>query len=348
VPVLAHLALLVGAIAATVLDYEPDHRPRKAWQSRIRQHQPADPKRLLARSAPSVTLVLVLGLLVSLGASPRSESTSAAAFTASSANTADTFAVPNWGYTSEVRSLGPYLYWKLDETGSATVAADSSGNGRNGSYNPNGGTSNFVRLGDGALVTDTPDRAVQLGANACINTTSTTSTNAPQVFTVIAWFRAPSTYSSGGKLIGFERPQTGVSAPSAGAYDRHLYMDGQGRIWFGVYNNSHVALNSSPGLNDNGWHMAVGTQSSAGMRLYIDGVEVDSNNNSVAETQSGWWRAGCGNLSGWGGLWAGNNNPGIADGTPQNRTFAASLDELTVFSGTALSPQQVAWLYWVR
>ncbi len=125
-------------------------------------------------------------------------------------------------------------------------------------------------------------------------------------------------------------------------------MDGQGRIRFGVYNGNHVALSSGAGLNDNQWHMAVGTQSAAGMRLYIDGVQVGSNNNTVAETQTGWWRAGCGNLSGWGGQWGGNNNPGTTDSTTQNRTFAASLDELTVFSGTALTTQQVAWLYWVR
>jgi hypothetical protein len=84
------------------------------------------------------------------------------------------------------------------------------------------------------------------------------------------------------------------------------------------------------------------------MRFYIDGVQVGSNSNTVAETQAGWWRAGCGNLAGWGAQWGGNNNPGTSSGTSQNRTFTASLDELSVFSGTALSPEQVAWLYWVR
>ena len=110
-----------------------------------------------------------------------------------------------------------------------------------------------------------PDRAVQLlTTNSCINTTSTTDISAPQTFTIIAWFRTPNGYASGGKMLGFERPRTGVSAPTAGAYDRHLYMDGQGRVWFGVYNGAHVGLSSGTGLNNNQWHMAVGTQSSAG------------------------------------------------------------------------------------
>ncbi len=348
-PLIGQLVLLLAAVAATVLDYERDNQNTRSLRRRIDQKQPADPKRLRARPSPSVTVVLMVALAASLGFSGETDpSVSAAAFTASSPNTADTWAIPNWAYTNEINALDPYLYWKLDETGTAGTAADASGNGRTGTYAPSGSSGNFARLNDGALATDTPDRAVRLGANACINTQSNTAINAPQVFSVIAWFRAPSNYGNGGKLIGFERPRTGVSAPTDGAYDRHLYMDGQGRIWFGVYNYAHVALNSATGLNNDQWHMAVGTQSSAGMRLYIDGVEVASNGNSVAETQTGWWRAGCGNLAGWGDQWGGGNDPGTDSATSQNRTFAASLDEVTVYSGTALSPEQVAFLYWTR
>ncbi|HEY7469880.1 MAG TPA: signal peptidase I [Acidimicrobiia bacterium] len=348
-PLLAHLALVVGAVVATVLDHEPTGPGRRPWQSRIRQHQPADPSRLLTRRAPSVTLLVVFGLLAALNLATRAAPTSAAAFAAVSTNSGDRWAVPNWAYATEVIALAPYLYWKLDETGTAGTAADSSGNGRTGTYNPSGAAANFSRLADGALVTDTPDRAVQLvNANACINTTSATSIAAPQLFTVIVWFRAPASYSGGGKMLGFERPQTGTAVPTAGAYDRHLFMDGQGRVWFGVYNNGHVALSSGTGLNDNQWHMAVGTQSAAGMRLYIDGAQVGSNGNTVAETQNGWWRAGCGNLAGWGGQWGGSNNPGTASDPTQNRPFLASLDEATVYSGTALTAQQVAFLYWAR
>jgi hypothetical protein len=330
VALLLFAAALLAAVVATVRDYEPQERPRR-WDGKT----------------PLVTgaMVLVTAIASFSGADGGA---STAVFRATTANANDSWAVPNWSYTTEVNALGPYLYWKLDETGTATTAADSSGNGRTGSYSPGGGTSNFTRLSNGGLVTDTPDRAVRLvNANACIHTTSTTSIGAPQVFTVIAWFRAPSSYASGGKMLGFERPQTGTAAPSTGAYDRHLYMDGQGRVRFGVYNDAHVALASAAGLNDGNWHMAVGTQSPAGMRLYIDGVQVGSNTNNVGETQSGWWRAGCGNLSGWGNEWGGNNNPGTDSATPQNRPFLADLDEITVYN-TALTSQQVAHLYWTR
>jgi signal peptidase I len=343
------IAVTVGAVVATVLDYEPDNHGRRPWQRRIDQRQPGDPKRLLSRSAPSITPLLILVMAISFAVGGDTTTPSSAAFSAVTTNTADGWTIPNWSYTTEVNNLGPYLYWKLDETGNAGSAADASGNGRTGTYSPNGNGSNFTRLADGALITDTPDRAVTLASNnACINTAGNNPINAPQVFTVIAWFRAPASYNNGGKMIGFERPRTGVQAPTGGAYDRHLYMDGQGRVWFGVYNGAHVALSSGTGLNNDQWHMAVGTQDGSGMRLYIDAVQVGSNTNTVAETQTGWWRAGCGNLSGWGDQWGGNNDPGTDSGNPQNRPFRASLDEVTVYSGTALTPQQVSFLYWAR
>ena len=340
--IILHLVLIVAAMVAAAHDYEPDDDEEDPEPPGT--PEPSRRRSLLRLVVQSPANFVGLGLLAGLMLIP----VTGAAFTASSTNSTDTWGVPNWSYTTEINALAPYLYWKLDEPGTTATAADSSGNGRTGTYNPSGAATNFTRLADGGLVTDTPDRAVQLGASACINTTSTTSINAPQVFTVIAWFRAPSSYTNGGKLIGFERPQTGAQAPTTGSYDRHIYMDGNGRIWFGVYNGAHVGISSAAGLNNNQWHMTVGTQNASGMRLYIDGVQVASNTNTVAETQAGWWRAGCGNLAGWGAEWGGVNNPGTDSAVVQNRVFAAALDEVTVYSGTALTPAQVAWLYWVR
>lgn len=141
--------------------------------------------------------------------------------------------------------------------------------------------------------------------------------------------------------------RAGVLTPTAGAYDRRIYMDGNGRIWFAVYNNAHVTLSSPTTLNDGQWHMAVGSQSSTGMQLYIDGAPVDSNTNTAAETQTGWWRSGCGNLAGWGGSWGGPNNPGTSASVTANRVFRADIDEVTVFN-TALTAQDIAFLYWTR
>lgn len=278
--------------------------------------------------------------------------TATAAFSRTTSTAANSWTVPNWSYTQEVRALTPYLYWKFDETGTDTVAADSRGTtpARPGQYNPNGDAANFTRLTDGALVTDTPDRAVALaGTNAstCINTASTTLISGQTPVTVVIWFRAPSTYNTGGKLAGFEKPRTGQAVPSTGTYDRHLYMDGSGYVWFGVYNGGFVTIRSNATLNNNAWHMAVGTVGPAGTNLYIDGVLQGTNANTQGENTDGVWRAGCGNLGGWGGSWNGPNNPTTNSNPAQPRIFRNALDEFSVFT-QQLTQAQISMLWAAR
>jgi signal peptidase I len=272
-----------------------------------------------------------------------------AAFAATTASTNDSWSVPNWDYTTEINALTPYLYWKLDETGAAATAADSSGNGRTGTYNQNGSATYFTRLvGGGAFTTDSPNNAVaQVNANSCINTTSTTAINAQNPITEIIWFKTTAGYTAGGKLIGFENPRTGVGVAGAGGtYDRMLYMDGNGKVWFGVYNAASFVISSAAALNDGAWHMAAATLGPAGMHLYIDGVQVATNANTVGEATTGFWRVGCGNLSGWAAGWTGPNPP-PASTTASNYPFLGSLDEATVFT-QQLTAAQITFLYWIR
>ncbi len=314
--------------------------PERRSIRRSPDHAPAPADRPSRRGLAAVAIAGLAALGI--------PTTAAAGFTSSSGNLVNAWSVPNVDYATEVDLRGPYLYWRLDET-NGNRAGDSSGNGNDGRYLPNGNAASFTRLADGALLTDAPDRAVQLNStNSCIATRSNTAIAGPQVYTVVAWFRAPSTYTDGGKLIGFERPQTGVDAPSAGNYDRQLHLDGAGRLWFTVYNGGHVALSSAGSLNDGAWHMAVGTQGLGGMALFVDGVQIASNTNTVAENTTGWWRAGCGNLSGWGGQWTGPNNPGTNSAVPQNRPFLGALDEIAVYSGVALTATDVANLWFAR
>ena len=301
---------------------------------------PADPgrggrmQRVLRGTVVAVVCAFALGI-----------PTTSAAFAATTRNNANSWSVPNWNYTTLVNAFGPFLYWKLDDTSGAT-AADTSGNGRTGTYtNSNQYTRNVV----GALTSETPNRAVtSTSANACIYSSSgVAGVAAPQQMTSIVWFRTSST--NGGKLLGFEAPRTGVASPgnNGGTYDRHLYMDGQGRVWFGVYNGGYYTISSGTGLNNNAWHMAAATMGPAGMALYIDGVLVDTDPNTTGEATTGWWRAGCGNLSGWGTYWGGNNNPGTDTNTSANRGFLGSLDEVTVET-SVLSASEIYTLYLAR
>jgi signal peptidase I len=278
--------------------------------------------------------------------------TSQAAMSATTKNNSDTWSVPNYNYTTETNNLGPYLYWKLDDAAASTTAIDTSGNGRTGTYN-----STWTKQIVGPLVDQAANLAVTAtnagaaGNNvSCVYTTSNTGIAAtgPTVYSEIIWFKTAST--TGGKLIGYENTRTGVSDSGAGGqYDRMLYMDGAGKVWFAVWKTVAavgLAISSPTALNDGNWHMAVATMSTTtGMALYIDGVQVATNANTISETENkaGFWRVGCGNLSGWNTFWTGPNAP-VAQ---TNYPFNGSLDEATVYT-TTLTPSQITFLYWIR
>ena len=306
-----------------------------------------DPKRVRGFAALPVRRVpsrpalraLYIGVLAAAVAVP----TTSAAFAATTKNTADSWAAGSWTYTSTVTGLSPWLYWKLDET-TGTVAADSSGNNRTGTYTVNGAasTAGVTQGVVGGLANNTPNLGVTLnGTTACINTASTTATAAPVALTEIVWFKTTTT--NGGKLLGFETPRTGVAvAGSGGTYDRMIYLDGAGKVSFAVYNAGYFTTSSSSTYNDGKWHMAAASMGSGGMSLWVDGVLVGTNANTAGEATTGWFRAGCGNLAGWGGSWTGPNNPTTTTNPAQNRPFAGSLDEVTVWASVLTSAQITA------
>ncbi|HTC71017.1 MAG TPA: LamG-like jellyroll fold domain-containing protein [Acidothermaceae bacterium] len=328
----------------------PSARARLARLRHVRPRKTAPPSsftvfagRLARRSlyAGALSLVLILP-------------TAHAAFSAKTLNTGDSWVVPTYNYTTETNNLGPYLYWKLDDATASTTAIDSSGNGRTGTYN-----STWTKNQTGALVDQTPNLAVKAGNAAapaantsCVYTTSTTgmATPGPMVYSEVIWFKTTST--TGGKLIGLENNRTGVSDSSGagGQYDRMIYMDANGELWFGVYDNTEIVTHSQAGLNDGNWHMAAATMSATtGMSLYVDGKLVGTNANTISETETkaSFWRVGCGNLAGWGADWTGAGAPGNVEANNLNYPFNGSLDEATVWFST-LTAAQIAFLYWIH
>jgi len=284
--------------------------------------------------------VLKLGYVVVLAVALVVPTTTGATFTASTKNRTDSWAADSPNYGTAVTGLTPLLYWKLDET-AGTAATDSSGNGHAGTYTNAGAasTTGFTRGITGALVTETPNLGITLsGASTCVNGADTTALAAPAQTTEIIWFKTTTT--QGGKLLGFENPETGVGIPgSGGTYDRHIYLDGSGKVWFGVYNGGYVTLASPTALNDGAWHMAAATLGPTGMSLWIDGTQVATNTNTTGEAAVGWFRVGCGNLGGWGGSWTGPNNPTTSTNPTQDRPFAGSLDEVSIWQSVLTAAQ---------
>jgi signal peptidase I len=246
-------------------------------------------------------------------------------------------------YTNDTKALNPYLYWKLDDATGQNVAIDYSGNNRSGQYSPTpSGTTPWTMQQTGGLTGQSPNLAVSAAGGVNNNTTCVTTNAAPQnpavnTYSEIIWFKTTS--SQGGKLIGFESSQTGVSnSNNGGQYDRHIYMDGNGALTFGVWTGGTTTVSSGAGYNDGQWHMAVATMgSTSGMRLYVDDVLVGSrayvNSQDYTALGGGWWRVGCGNLSGWGSYT-----------TQTNYGFTGSLDEATVYT-TEISAADVDKLW---
>ncbi|MBF4514145.1 LamG domain-containing protein [Plantibacter sp. VKM Ac-2885] len=129
--------------------------------------------------------------------------------------------------------------------------------------------------------------------------TSVVSMTNPQNFTIGAWFK---TTVAGGGIIGFDG---GYSDVATGNFDRLLFLNGSGKVVFGVNPSGigaeTVKLVTSPSsYNDGSWHYAVATASYvSGVRsqsLYVDGGLVASgtptSDASSAQVFNGYWRVG--------------------------------------------------------
>ncbi|MDJ0356116.1 PKD domain-containing protein [Paenarthrobacter sp. PH39-S1] len=224
-----------------------------------------------------------------------------------------TRAAPADAYGAAVYADSPAFYYRMGEA-SSLVAQDSSAAGLPGDY------SGGVVLGaPGALygVTDTAGRfngssAVAVSRQSYVN---------PTTYSLEVWFNTTTT--RGGKLIGFGDKATGLSS----SYDRHVYMQNDGKLVFGTYTTAKNIITSALPYNDGKWHSATAVQSAAGMVLYVDGVQVGTNAQAGAQSYTGFWRIG--GDSTWG-----STSP----------YFAGTLDEAAVYQ-VPLTAAQVARHY---
>jgi PKD repeat protein len=216
-------------------------------------------------------------------------------------------------YANTVLADGASDYWRFDEGAGAT------------SYDWAGGAPLALGTGAalgqaGALVGD-GDTAVAFNGT----TTGTAATQqmvpGPNTFSVEAWFSTTTTL--GGKIVGFGNLATGASQ----SYDRHIYMDTNGTLHFGVSSGGNRILTSGRGFNDGRWHQVVGTLSAAGMTFFVDGRLIGTNAGvTTGGAYSGYWRIG--GDKGW---------------TSQT-WFNGTIDDVAVYP-TALSAQQIAGHY---
>jgi hypothetical protein len=156
-------------------------------------------------------------------------------------------------------------------------------------------------------VTAVVDKGVDLDGTDDYITTSLLYSN-PKLFTLSLWMKTTSV--KGGKLIGLGNQQVGSSS----AYDRHIYMDTLGHIYFGVFGSGSArTISTSSSYNNGVWHHVTATFSSSGMKLYVDGSLQASSTNTVVDSIAGYWRIGYDNLMWWPGATTSYYWQGILD-----------------------------------
>lgn len=182
---------------------------------------------------------------------------------------------PTDGYAASVLANSPDVYWRLAE--SSGSALDSSGAGNYG--NVSGGV---TRGAQGAVAGN--NATTFNGSNGLV--VAQHPWVAPSEYTAEVWFKT--TTSSGGKLIGYGNATSGLSS----TYDRHVWMQNNGKLSFGVNAGSQQTITSPLSYRDGLWHQVVATQGADGMKLYVDGTLVGSNPATTAQAYSGYWRIG--------------------------------------------------------
>ena len=158
---------------------------------------------------------------------------------------------PADAYGAAVFGLSPDLYWRLGEA-SGTTAVDSGPAKADGTY------VNTVSRGVTGALAGVTNKAVSFSGDPDNLVASKATFSNPTVYSEELWFRTTTT--DGGKLIGFGNASTGTS----GSYDRHVYMENDGRLTFGVWTGATNTITTPAAYNDGQWHHMVATQSSDG------------------------------------------------------------------------------------
>ncbi|MFT4009802.1 MAG: PKD domain-containing protein [Nocardioidaceae bacterium] len=216
-----------------------------------------------------------------------------------------TVVTPSDDYGAAVYDSGPNMFLRFSET-SGTTAADSSGNGNAGTY------TNGPVLGGTSAIGLTSDYSASFdGTNDFV--ANSASVGAPPVYSEEAWFKTSTT--TGGDLVSYGNSRTGTST----SFDRQIFMTDSGELRFSVETTAgESVIASSAAYNDGAWHHVVATQGKTGMRLYVDGTLVASNDNVVNTNYDGYWRVGGDSLSG-------------LTSQPSSNYFKGSIDEVAVY-----------------
>jgi len=177
-------------------------------------------------------------------------------------------------FSSAVLGLTPWGYWKLDETGTLTTAADSSGNARNGAYIGTG-TTDVAGLISGSVRAKTMN-----GSGAVTCPTYTTTAGSPFSVLSVCTFTSTAIMSL-------------LCGDNAGSGDRLFqFRTSAGRIQALVLNPATVILTSPATHNDGNAQMAVLVYDESlaaadgRLKLYMNGSEVARSTTAITNSNT--------------------------------------------------------------
>jgi hypothetical protein len=189
-------------------------------------------------------------------------------------------------YHANVLSDRPTLYYRMGGSGAAMT---------DWAFRNDGVLSSGATRGvPGALAGDSGTAVRLNGSGQNVATAKIAST--PRAMSSEVWVRTTS--RTGGMLVGWgDRPGTGTSS----RVDYVTYLGNDGKVRFGVVENSRSVITSSAAINDGKWHHVVATLDwASGQRLYVDGQLVASNANvKHGRDYRGYWRVGSDSLANW-------------------------------------------------
>jgi hypothetical protein len=163
-------------------------------------------------------------------------------------------------YEDEVLADDPVIFIRLGEAGGATTAADSSGNGRDGTY-----VGGVVPGQTGALRGDDDSAAQFDGSTGYVSVPDATALHVADTFTVEYWIRFTSLAGSSTSDV--------ISKGVGELLSRHVIVGGVANIQL-VKRGSGALVTATATIADTNWHHVVQTKSGATVVQYLDGAVV--------------------------------------------------------------------------
>ncbi len=241
-------------------------------------------RRLVWVALTVMTTVLAVAVLL--------QATTQAALSAAVTNSTGTAGTRTWFscQNAETGTAGTRFVWGLTATG---MQSDLSGHTRNGTMTTNGTAA--TASASSPCPYDTQG-SVMLNGGTCFTQGSAVAVG--QVYSEEVWFKTTNT-AYNGKLMGL----ADTNNPSTQShYDRHVYIDQNGRVIFGAYTTQQMVITSPAGKSyaDGVWHHVVVTSNATTIALYLDGNLISSRSDTAGQdSYTGYWQVGCGLLNQW-------------------------------------------------